>query len=132
MYHSAFNSKDLDDDEKMSIWYVSIWKAIMTDNGQSKFTTYLWNIFKRDCITYVRKKVNNSRIPDIVYEEYYTPPEDIEDILLPLNQRSRDILKYRFMYGCTLREIGERYSLTSERIRQIINESLRKLKCYVS
>ena len=50
---------------------------------------------------------------------------------LKLDQRSQSIFKERFGFNGdikTLQEIGDRLSLTRERIRQLINKSIRRLK----
>lgn len=56
---------------------------------------------------------------------------EIENALLILSPREREIIKAFFGIGCqemTLEEIGERYGLTRERVRQIKEKSIRKLK----
>lgn len=48
-----------------------------------------------------------------------------------LDEREIEIIKYRFGFNgkiYTLREIGEIYNLSSERIRQIEGKTIRKLK----
>ncbi len=48
-----------------------------------------------------------------------------------LTDRGKDILKMHFGIGCremTLEEIGETYGLTRERVRQIVEASIRKLR----
>jgi RNA polymerase primary sigma factor len=58
--------------------------------------------------------------------------EKLEDVLALLNARERNILEMRFGlvdgYGHTLEEIGNLYSVTRERIRQIEAKALRKLR----
>ena len=58
--------------------------------------------------------------------------EDLENVLNTLNPRERDVLRLR--YGLddgrvkTLEEIGNVFSVTRERIRQIEAKALRKLR----
>jgi RNA polymerase sigma factor (sigma-70 family) len=56
----------------------------------------------------------------------------VERALAGLSEKERDILRLRFGVGVdrehTLEEIGERYALTRERIRQIEVKALRKLR----
>lgn len=55
---------------------------------------------------------------------------DIEQVLLVLNTRERDIIRLAFGLGCqelTLEEIGDRYDLTRERVRQVKEKAIRKL-----
>jgi RNA polymerase primary sigma factor len=58
--------------------------------------------------------------------------EKIEEALSSLSDREEEILRMRFGIGYddsyTLDEIGNRYKLTKERIRQIEKSALRKLK----
>ena len=64
--------------------------------------------------------------------ERVTMNKKIEEALSSLSDREEEILKMRFGigYNCsyTLDEIGNRYGLTRERIRQIEKRALRKLK----
>lgn len=55
---------------------------------------------------------------------------DIEHVLRTLTTRERDIIKLAFGLGCqelTLEEIGVRYDLTRERVRQVKEKAIRKL-----
>jgi RNA polymerase primary sigma factor len=56
----------------------------------------------------------------------------LEDILSSLNEQERRVLRLRFGVddGCarTLEEIGKKFQLTRERIRQIEAKALRKLR----
>ena len=56
---------------------------------------------------------------------------EIERALSPLSSREREIIKSFFGLGCqemTLEEIGERFGLTRERVRQIKEKAIRRLK----
>jgi RNA polymerase primary sigma factor len=56
----------------------------------------------------------------------------VQEALLSLDQRSKSILSFRFGLdgeeGETLEEIGKRFKVTRERIRQLQNQALRKLR----
>ena len=57
--------------------------------------------------------------------------KEIERALSTLAPRERDIIKYFFGIGCqemTLEEIGEKFNLTRERVRQIKEKAIRRLK----
>lgn len=84
----------------------------------------------------------NREVGDFIEDEELPAPseevdrallsEEIEDVLGALTQREARILRMR--YGLangreyTLKEVGERFDLTRERIRQIEKEALRKLR----
>ncbi len=56
---------------------------------------------------------------------------DIERALSTLTDRERDIVRLFFGIGCqemTLEEIGERFGLTRERVRQIKEKAIRRLR----
>ena len=59
-------------------------------------------------------------------------PKSLEEALSELNSREREVVKMRFGIGyenaCTLDEVGKRFSLTRERIRQIEKSALDKIK----
>jgi len=79
---------------------------------------------------------------DFVQDTNQENPEDIvcrdmlkvhlKEVLDTLTEREKMILVYRFgLYGHkpeTLEEVGERFNVTRERIRQIENKALRKLR----
>lgn len=55
---------------------------------------------------------------------------DIDQVLMVLNTRERDIIRLAFGLGCqelTLEEIGDRYDLTRERVRQVKEKAICKL-----
>ncbi len=57
--------------------------------------------------------------------------KEIERALSTLTERERDIVKYFFGIGCqemTLEEIGEYFGLTRERVRQIKEKAIRRLR----
>ncbi len=57
--------------------------------------------------------------------------KEIERALATLTERERDIIRYFFGIGCpekTLEEIGEEFGLTRERVRQIKEKAIRRLR----
>jgi len=56
---------------------------------------------------------------------------EVERALSTLTEREKDIIKYFFGIGCpemTLEEIGEKFTLTRERVRQIKEKAIRRLR----
>ena len=57
--------------------------------------------------------------------------KDLDRVLAVLSEREAQVLRMLFGIGCqemTLEEIGERFGLTRERVRQIKEKAIRKLK----
>ena len=60
------------------------------------------------------------------------PPNGIEEILQTLTHQEEQVIRMRFAIGQgradTLKKVGERFSVTGERIRQIQVQALHKLR----
>ena len=89
------------------------------------------------------QKDENAKIADFIVDETTLSPDikvtqenlfgDIEKILSRLSQKERDVLMLRYGLGKdgerkTLEEIGSQYNVSRERIRQIENRALCKLR----
>jgi RNA polymerase sigma factor (sigma-70 family) len=75
--------------------------------------------------------ISQSEMDSPVYDApIEDPPPDLAGIIKAsdLDVREREIIRLRYHGGLLLREIAERYGLTKERIRQIIEESLQKIR----
>ncbi|MEB3196676.1 MAG: RNA polymerase sigma factor RpoD [Candidatus Sericytochromatia bacterium] len=87
-------------------------------------------------------KEEDSRLGDFIEDRDTAAPvhavthellrEDISDVLNTLSMRERDVLKMRFGLEDgrqrTLEEVGQKFGVTRERIRQIEAKALRKLR----
>ncbi len=85
---------------------------------------------------------DSSLLSDFVEDRGYKPPhevvvdkalrEEINQVLDTLSQKEADIIQYRFGLNgrrpMSLKEIGSRYKLTKERIRQIEKKALKRLQ----
>ncbi len=85
-----------------------------------------WKNYKKNCIKWVTALLQESisRETDLI-------KEPVQEILTTLIPREIGVLQLRFGFdgkSQTLREIGEKLSLTHERIRQIEADALRKLR----
>jgi RNA polymerase primary sigma factor len=85
---------------------------------------------------------DSSLLGDFIEDEHYASPEDnateaalqddIEAVLNTLTPKEADIIRYRFGLGkrtpMSLKEIGDHFNLTKERIRQIEKKAIRRLQ----
>lgn len=85
---------------------------------------------------------NSSTLGDLIKDSKTNSPEsniynemllkELKEVLDTLDERERKIIMYRFgVLGCeqkTLDQVGEMFGITRERIRQIENKALRKLR----
>jgi len=92
--------------------------------------------------TPVYAEKDSSILSDFVEDEGYASPdseviekalrEDINNVLSTLTDKENEIVQYRFGLNgrspLSLKEIGDRYSLTKERIRQIEKKALKRLQ----
>lgn len=92
--------------------------------------------------TPVYAEKDSSILGDFVEDEGYTAPDsqviekalkaDINSVLATLTEKESEIVQYRFGLNgkspLSLKEIGDRYRLTKERIRQIEKKALRRLQ----
>jgi RNA polymerase primary sigma factor len=88
------------------------------------------------------KQGEDSKLIDLLHDESLERPDDsimdvslqkeIEKTLDTLSEREKDVVKLYFGIGeetaHTLEEIGQRFNLTRERVRQIKEKALRRLK----
>jgi len=92
--------------------------------------------------TPVYNEKDSSILGDFVEDEGYMAPDtqvvekalkdDINEILLTLTEKEAEIVQFRFGLNgrspLSLKEIGDRYHLTKERIRQIEKKALKRLQ----
>ena len=112
-----------------------------------RFSTYAMTALHRGFFSYVQrehKRRNRFRCGESEHlegvEDDSTPEEfaleaihDVPKLLEELDVRERDIITGRFGLAAgekakTFRELGDRYGLSKERIRQVTNEALAKMR----
>lgn len=91
--------------------------------------------------TPVFEERDSSVLGDFIENDMYKSPDDhvieqglkddINDVLRTLGEKEREVIQYRFglngRRAMSLKEIGDRFKLTKERIRQIEKNALRRL-----
>ncbi|MBN1524167.1 MAG: sigma-70 family RNA polymerase sigma factor [Spirochaetales bacterium] len=133
-------------------------KALQTDNGMEPEIREIADILEmdknhvsdlinisRDLVS-LESPVNSDKdasvVGDFIENELYIAPDDviiekslkddINNILTTLSDKESDILQYRFGLNgrrpMSLKEIGDKYKLTKERIRQIEKKALKRLQ----
>lgn len=84
----------------------------------------------------------SNTIGDFLEDEMYEQPEsyaieqnlkaDIDELLLSLSEKEAEVLRYRFGLNgykpMSLKEIGDQFNLTKERIRQIEKKAIKRLQ----
>jgi RNA polymerase primary sigma factor len=84
----------------------------------------------------------SSSLEEFIEDDQHEAPEefvmnralkqDIEDVLKTLEQKEADIIRFRYGLGdrrpLSLKEIGDRFNLTKERIRQIEKKAIKRLQ----
>ena len=92
--------------------------------------------------TPVYAEKDSSLLGDFVEDQGYKQPEDVivaqslkddvNSLLATLSRKEADIIQFRFGLNgrspLSLKEIGDRYNLTKERIRQIEKKALKRLQ----
>ena len=87
-------------------------------------------MFLEDRFSYDSNIDNVCNNVDSELEEYRRQnlKQVVTKVLSTLTSREERLLRLRFFYNKTLREIGEMFNVNSERVRQIEAKALRKLK----
>jgi RNA polymerase primary sigma factor len=92
--------------------------------------------------TPVNTDKDSSTLGDFIEDGDYNAPDeaalekalqdDIESVLSTLNEKEAEIIRFRFGLGeeapMSLKEIGDKFNLTKERIRQIEKKALKRLQ----
>lgn len=112
---SGFSEKEINDIEAGRLKFNSLDKAIGEDSDNS-----LLDVLEDENVSVEDKYIYESSV------------NTLKKLLKQLPQRQQDIIKMRFGLDLdrryTLDEIGEKYHISKERVRQIEKEALNKLK----
>lgn len=146
---SRFRSMNVDRDELQSEGFLALVRAVdWFDPWRGiRFSTYAYNSISRAMMRFVRRAMRYRKLFPISFDvPIDTPPRDdmwsdlfvdrlhraLSENLGELTDRELHVLGKRFPTGdnprLTLEEIGDRCGLSKERVRQIQNRALRKLR----
>jgi len=114
--------------ELQSCKMMGLWEALKGYNKKSKFSTFLFNQIRFQCLKWIKKFSKEIILP---YVDSSVNPEtiflDIEDVLKYLDMESQILIQERFIQGKTLRELGIVYGVSHETIRK----RLKKITFYL-
>ncbi len=98
-------------------------------NNMVRLDSPVWN---GERATYMDYMADSESMPVDTLIAEVSIPSSIEHAFVVLDDRERDVIKMRFGVGynqsLTLDEIGKRFGLTRERIRQIEKQALQKIR----
>ena len=101
-----------------------------------KFSTFAYICARREVVKGIRQRRKEKYAP--IQEEVFAKETNgfdpeinkqiVKELSGKLSERSLDILKKRHLEGMTLEEIGNEYGISKERVRQIIERALIKIR----
>ena len=113
---------DLDDIE--SAYYYSVWRASEDFNDElSKFSTYFYSIFKKECDTLIRQFNKQHRVYEKVCVE-----SNFDECVFDLSDDERNLLTQHYLEQKSLREISEESNISHELVRLKIQECLKNMR----
>jgi len=116
---------------KVSMSLENVKQVLESKNGNNivRLDSPVWNGERATFMDYMEDSV--SPPVDSLIDEV-SIPECVKDALYILDEKEREIVQMRFGIGsdatCTLDEIGRKFGLTRERIRQIEKKALKKIR----
>lgn len=64
----------------------------------------------------------------MAFLDYQDLKKELDKLIWSLYQKEPKVIILRYLFDCTLEEIGDMFDLSKERIRQVEAKALRKLK----
>ena len=124
--------KYMDEDEIRTCQLNALWNSMKNYKPKSKFTTYLYNYVKYECLNYMTFLEKS----DITNWEMNKPAnikiDDINDLISILADKElEEIMVKRFVENKTLKEIGDEYNTSYETIRKKLKKSMKIIRDFV-
>lgn len=117
------------------------WKSINNFKKSCTFKTWLYNIARNVCISFIRKQKNNICFEDVLdYAEVITIDAHDEELVKQLHDAARydnmlDTIEqpYRdifnaYVYGASFKELERRYEINGQALRVKIHRIKKKLR----
>jgi DNA-directed RNA polymerase specialized sigma24 family protein len=120
----------LDPDEILECKLIALWGALKLwkPQGGKVFTSFLYQKVYWECLKTVIAKKKQRSFPSADVDNIVSPQPSTYEILDGLADDLQDVLKKKYIYGMTLREIGEEYGCCYEKIRKQIKKAKKQIK----
>jgi len=116
-------------DSEIDYTLLRVWDLHNEERGM--VSTYLYSSLHNNLNRILRKKFNspvNTRVNEDIFPDLYSLGESAFEVLDSLNNKEKEIVMGRTVYGETFKSIGKRMNLTPTNVSKIYKKSLRKLK----
>lgn len=114
--------------ELQSCKMMGLWKALGEYNRKSKFSTFLFNQIRFQCLKWIKKFSKEIILPYVDSSVNPIVSLDINCVLKYLDAESQILIQERFIQGKTLRELGLMYEVSHETIRKRLKKIISYLK----
>ena len=119
----------LSKDDIYSCQLCGLFRAISKyDPSKSKFSTFLFNCVKHECLAEIRKNKSLKILTINNFDNISTKNNNFNRIIDGIDTQHEQILKQRFIYGMTFKEIGKANSYSYETARKRLKLALNTLK----
>lgn len=134
-FHCYKFGKGLPPEESAACGLRGLWRALsIYDKNKGQFTTILGTCIKNECRRtfkehnkFAQKHVltsfegASSKIDNTINSEL------IESLFIYLTDEEEKMVRAKFLEGKTYREIGAEWSLTKQRVEQVVSKAIKKL-----
>lgn len=120
----------LDADEIHRCKLIALWEALQVwdINKGSKFTAFLYQRVQWECLKSIQYHNKNQDVQVEHLERAVLPDTSVDEVLEILPAELKDIVKKRYVYGMTLREIGDEYGFSYETVRKRLKKASKCMK----